>query len=118
EPRSRGENRKYLPPRLCASAMKIRSPLRKFTVRFGEAFLFPWIGRVRIAADFPEAEDVAIEKGNLPDKLRAFPGITLRKDHARRSAVIRRERLAVPSMRDQDVVVQAGGERIVRGITV
>src|SRR5213596_461129 len=84
-----------------------------FTRRSGKTILRPRIGHVRVAAHFPKAEDVTVEKENFADELRPFPRVTLRDDQARRAAVLLRQGLTVPLVRDEHVVVQADLDRIV-----
>src|ERR1051325_4630303 len=83
-----------------------------------KALLPPRIRRVRITAQFPEPQQVAIEENDFAHELGAFPGVTLRDNHPRRTAVLDRQRLAGPLVRDENVIVQAYGQWVVRGITV
>src|SRR2546423_8161560 len=43
---------------------------------FRKTILSPGIGCIRVAAQFPETEDVSIQKGDLTDELSPFPGIS------------------------------------------
>src|SRR6185503_14277900 len=76
------------------------------------------IGGIGIAAQLPKTENIAVEKGDFTDELRAFPGVTLRNDHPGRTTVLFGDRLAVPLVRDEHVVVHANLEWIVGGITI
>src|SRR5262245_15197970 len=78
----------------------------------------PRIRCVGITTYFPEPEDVPVEKSDFPDELRALPGVALRNDYPGRTAVIGRQRLAIPAVRDENVVVHADIQRIVRRITI
>ena len=62
----------------------------------GEAILRPRIGRVGVAAHFPEAEDVAVDELDVADELRPLPRVAFGQDDARGAAMLLRERLAVP----------------------
>ncbi len=83
-----------------------------------EALFEPGIGIVRIAAHFPEAKDVAVDKGDFADELGAFPGVFFRNDDARGTTMLDGDGLSVNLVRDEDVIVQADIERVVRGIAV
>src|SRR5207247_11137980 len=65
-----------------------------FARRSSKSIFRPRVGCIRVAAHFPEAEDVAVEKDNFADELRPFPRVTLRDDQARRAAVLLRQGLA------------------------
>src|SRR5205807_5539209 len=84
----------------------------------GKPILRPRISRVRVTARFPETQNVAVEEKDFADELRSFPGVTLRDDHARRTAMLFRQRFAVPLVRNDHVVVHADLEWIVRRVTV
>src|ERR1700730_3059532 len=56
----------------------------------GVAIIEPRLGSVRIAADFPESLVVIREEFDLPDPLRALPGVELRCDHPARTPVLAR----------------------------
>src|SRR6266516_536035 len=102
------------------SAQLIRANPRHpwFSRRSSESIVRPRVGRIRVAAHFPEAEDVTVEKDNFADEFRPFPRITLRDDQARRAAVLLRQGLSVPILRDEHVVVHADVQRIVGRVTV
>ena len=76
----------------------------------GVAFFFPRIGGVGVAADLPEAEFVLGKESDAVDELRALPRVEFGNDHAGRAAVFARERSAVEARRDQNIIVDAGGE--------
>src|SRR6266404_9706515 len=78
----------------------------------------PRIGRVRVTAHFPEAKDIAVQKDDFANELRALPRVTLRDDHPGRAAVFLWQGFSVPFVSDQHVVVQADLERIVGRVTV
>lgn len=84
----------------------------------GEALFEPGIGFIGVAADFPEAEDVAVDEGDFADELGAFPGVFLRHYHARGSAVFHGDGFAVDFVGDEDVVIHADFERVVGGVAV
>src|SRR6266516_5787728 len=102
------------------SAQLIRANPRHpwFSRRSSESIVRPRVGRIRVAAHFPEAEDVTGEKDNFADEFRPFPRITLRDDQARRAAVLLRQGLSVPIVRDEHVVVRAVIEWGVGRVTV
>src|SRR5438045_2496009 len=100
--------------------MKARQPKwqRGFAARLRKPILLPRVRDVRVATHFPEAEYVAVEKNNFANELRAFPRVALRNDDARRAAVFFRQRLIVPRVRDEDVIIHADGERVVRRVAI
>ena len=80
--------------------------------------LQPRISIIGVPAHLPEAKDVAVQESDFADEFRAFPGVTLRDDHARGAPMFFRDRFAVPAMGDQDVVIHANIERVIGRITV
>src|SRR5712671_5823708 len=97
-------------PRLRKSRRRL-ALLRKPVLR-------PGISRVRIAPHLPEAEDVAVQKSNLADEFRPFPGVTFGDDDANRTPVFDGQRLAIPLMCQQNVLIKADLQWIVCRIPV
>src|SRR5437762_373163 len=65
----------------CALSQPARSKCHpRWSRRSSKPIFRPRIGRIRVAAHFPEAEDVPVEKDNFADELRPFPRVTLRDD--------------------------------------
>ena len=92
-------------------------PKRRLQLLVGRvAIVEPRLRGVRVAADFPEALLVLREELDLADPLRALPRIQLRRDHPARTAVLARQRLALPRVHQQHVVVDRARERQVDGV--
>src|SRR5262249_21176788 len=85
---------------------------------FGKSIFCPGVGGVGVTAQFPKAEEVAVEKDNFADELGTLPCIALGDNHPRGPAVVGDKRLAVPFVGDKHVVVHASIQRIVGGIAV
>ena len=64
--------------------------------RSSVAVVLPGEGAVGISTHFPESLLISYPRGDLLDRLGAFPGIPLRDDHANRASVFLCERSAVP----------------------
>src|ERR1044071_7170057 len=77
----------------------------------------PRIGRVRVPANLPKPKYIAVNERYLPNELCPLPRVTLGNNHARRPAMFFWNGFSVPFVRDQNIVIQADLERIVRGIT-
>src|SRR5215471_10199420 len=76
----------------------------------------PRLGRVRVAALLPESAAVVSEKLDLADPLRSLPRIELRGDHPAGAAVLGRQRLALPSVHEQHIVLGRARQRQVRRV--
>src|SRR5690349_16211448 len=59
--------------------VEIDSPHGQFRLS-GESIFGPWVGCIRVSSQFPEPEDIAIQKRYVANPLGAFPGITFRHD--------------------------------------
>jgi len=91
---------------------------RRNIVLVGKAVLAPGVRRVGITARLPITQDITLQKRDLVDELGAFPGVTLRDYYASRPAMFQGERLSVPFVGDQNIVIQADLDRVIGGIAV
>src|SRR5256885_5866400 len=80
------------------------------------AVVEPRLGGVRVAADFPEAFLIFGQKFDLADPLRAFPRVQLWRDHPAGTAVLARQRRALPRVYQQHVVFDGAGEWKIRRV--
>src|SRR5215471_5016447 len=80
--------------------------------------LRPGIAAHVVAAHFPETGPVLGHEGDPPKPFRALPEIELRHHRSYGSAVLAGDRLALPGMGEQHVVVVEIGERQVRRVVV
>src|SRR5690348_9218570 len=80
------------------------------------ALLFPRIAAIMIAALFPKARAVLRDQFDALDPFRAFPEIELGHDRTHQAAMLVRQRLALPGMRQQHIVVVEIRERKVCGV--
>jgi hypothetical protein len=86
--------------------------------QLGKPVLRPGIGRIAIAADFPETRSVFGNEFNRANKLRPFPCIKLRDDDAGRAAVIACDRFAVELRGHERIVIERVFDSDVGGIAI
>src|SRR5436305_4915726 len=94
-----------------------REPGRWFAL-FGKTILDPGISRVGITADFPESQDIAVQEGYFANEFSALPGISLWNNDSGGPTMVGSERLFVPFVRHQHVIVEADLQGIIGGIAV
>src|SRR2546426_9494471 len=80
--------------------------------------LGPRICGIRITSHLPETEYIAVKEDDLANELRAFPGVALWNNDTGWPSVFLGQRLVIPFVCDQPVVIHADIERIVRRVTV
>jgi hypothetical protein len=84
----------------------------------GIALLGPRVAAVVIAADFPVAGRIVLQKFDALKPLCALPEIEMRHHQPHRAAMLRLERCARPAMREQRVLAGKIFQREVGGIAV
>src|SRR5438105_2210842 len=78
----------------------------------------PGIGGVAVAADFPETRLIFGNEFNRANELGPFPGIKLRDNHARGTAVIAHNRFAIELRGHEGVVVERIFDSDIGGIVI
>src|SRR3990172_5279459 len=78
----------------------------------------PWVRGIAVPADLPVAEFLRFRERDRADPLRDFPGVPLRDDQAQGASVLEGQRLPVPLVRQEDVVVIQDGGRVGRRVSV
>src|SRR5579883_136163 len=94
------------------------SAARRRVKRSAIALLRPGIAMVVVSPLFPEARAVGGDEFDAPDPFGALPEIELRHDRAHRPAMLAGERLPLPGMRQQYIVIGEIGERQVGRVIV
>src|SRR5579885_2438078 len=94
------------------------SKLNAWAVVSAIALLFPRVAVIVIAARLPEAGAVLGEELDALQPLRALPEIEPGNHHAHRPAMLARDRLALPAVREQRVGRRELGERDIGRVAV
>src|SRR3970282_581857 len=93
-------------------------PVRTSTLRVSRAVAVvqPRLRGVGVAALLPEAAGVPFQEFDGADPLGALPRVQPWRDHPARSAVLAWQRLSLPGVHEQHVVLHGSRERQIGGV--